>query len=538
MPTQQELNDTYKNNLSGGITSKVSRDPNNNIILNNDKLNTNLIIEPLKWDYTNQSVNDVIETRFSYYTFPPRVTVVNRVSDDMKDVVLPDVVLEDQTQSKTFYVKYQPSQQAISEVDVLLANGEKPGGYFIDNNNSYWSPMIVNVGPLAVSISNNLRQNGNQVKGNRLLQTYQSAKKDFPFGPLDLYDIKADKSDPDDTINNRDPFIIYTPPGMNAAGSNAEIPYRIASMLEERMNAIKWGNLVDGNYQLDQTQAFVITKEILELGKDIQFTVRLQMNLILPVGGSNVALYNKMAFRLIKYSDNTTDRNLYKVLDIVSTLTQGNIANDVQKARANALQTAKDSLLQLKQQISSKQFEISSTAGSYNTYNAAVKREASLKTAYENSVNYYRSIDAFWSPTKRRNALNESNAIKTIYFASIETTKKALQTYNTHNAEMNALTSKLAGASSQVETITKTMGVYNPKSLKYIFFDGADGAWPGNPSIFTMTYILNKEDMKLGDRYEIEGLINYRNDANNPLFWPKPGLDIWQSFWEIKSLDN
>jgi hypothetical protein len=63
-------------------------------------------------------------------------------------------------------------------------------------------------------------------------------------------------------------------------------------------------------------------------------------------------------------------------------------------------------------------------------------------------------------------------------------------------------------------------------------------------SIFHIEYTLKREDMKLGDRYDIEGLINYRDVSTDkynyePLTpYPKPGLDIRQSYWEVKSIDK
>ena len=533
MPTQEQLNDKYKDNLSVGSTTVVKRDPNNNIILNNDNLTTKLVIEPVNWEYTNESINDVIETRFSYYTFPPRVTVVNKVNDDLTDVELPDVILDDQTQDKSFYVKYQPGSGELSMIDIRRANR---WDYPINNGDKFYPAendwyTTIDFTKVIHAIIENVTSNQSQIKG-RLAHYGDAGRKraNMPARPSAYFDYA--------NWGNAEPYIFTYVDKSN--GKSYDTPYTISSILEERMQAITWGNLVDGNYTFDRDQSFVVTKEILELNKDLRFTIRLQLNHFDNLRERNTNFYNIFAFRLIKYSDNNSpsDKQLYDVLETVSTLTQGNIVGTATAQIAKEITILKSSESALRNQISTKQTELNTNTIKLNNLTSAT--DVALKE-YAAAADEYNSIPSLLFVRK-------SNAKERLSFKLTQYSDLMIATQK-QRIVVTKLTSDLTNLQNSLKTVLNNLELKqnfdnsNLTNLKYIFVSDNPGAYP-DMSIFHMDYILTKENMKLGDRYDIEGLINYRdiekeNDPNS--FWqkkfPKPGLDIRQSYWEIKAID-
>ena len=115
MPTQKELNDKYGNNLSAtsNDTELILRDPGGNLILPDG--NESIYIEPVRWEYENNSVNNIINTRFSYYKFPPKLVVDDEIPEEI-DIEPIDI---------KYYSRYQAEPQLVPTIDLFNGNGNE-----------------------------------------------------------------------------------------------------------------------------------------------------------------------------------------------------------------------------------------------------------------------------------------------------------------------------------------------------------------------------------------------------------------------------
>jgi len=95
MPTQDELNIKYKNNLAIESTTLMARDQFGNISINATDTTRDVLIERINWVFDNPSINKVIETRFSYYKFPPKIKITEVEDVPIDTLVNIDTILGD-----------------------------------------------------------------------------------------------------------------------------------------------------------------------------------------------------------------------------------------------------------------------------------------------------------------------------------------------------------------------------------------------------------------------------------------------------------
>lgn len=108
MPTQQELNIS-----SGSLSLIKQRDSGSGVIFVNPADSTvDIKIENYGFEIDNKSVNEHIDTAFSYYKFPARVII-----EDINDVDLTSQLEAVTTDTALFY-RYQASQMVLPNLDV------------------------------------------------------------------------------------------------------------------------------------------------------------------------------------------------------------------------------------------------------------------------------------------------------------------------------------------------------------------------------------------------------------------------------------
>ena len=112
---QQELNIKYGKNLhvASNNASLKNRDQANNL---DPSLQPILSIEPVNWIYDNGSINQYINTNFSYFKFPPRIiTEAVEVDDDITIVDIED----------KFEALYRPEPQFVPIIPIFLPNSDR-----------------------------------------------------------------------------------------------------------------------------------------------------------------------------------------------------------------------------------------------------------------------------------------------------------------------------------------------------------------------------------------------------------------------------
>jgi hypothetical protein len=134
MPTQDELNIKYKNNLAIESTTLMARDQFGNISINATDTTRDVLIERINWVFDNPSINKVIETRFSYYKFPPKIKITEVENVPIDTLVNIDTILGN---SNTVNIMLKPVNQfniPYMQSSVLITNNKISVTYLNDIN--------------------------------------------------------------------------------------------------------------------------------------------------------------------------------------------------------------------------------------------------------------------------------------------------------------------------------------------------------------------------------------------------------------------
>ena len=219
MPTQQELNDKYKDNLAIGSLSLIPRDQFGNISINATDTTRDVLIERVNWVFDNPSINKVIETRFSYYKFPPKIKIT-----EVEDVPIDTLV----------------------NIDTILGNANTVN-IMLKPVNQFNIPYMQS----KVNISAN----------KEFSVTYQ---KDINRAEAELK--LGDKS------SGR--YNLIT----TKAADGTDMPsLSVRSLYEGSFREIPFTTQLDGNPMINPGR-FVVTKDIIDSNKNIKFNVNISLN--------------------------------------------------------------------------------------------------------------------------------------------------------------------------------------------------------------------------------------------------------------------
>lgn len=267
MPTQKELNDKYGNNLSATSNDRelVLRDPGGNLILPDG--NESIYIEPIKWAYENNSVNNIINTRFSYYKFPPKLII--------EDEILEPIVIE--PIDIKYYSRYQAEPQLMPVIDCLTPNldGEL-------KNKILYGPVV------------------NAANGTRKYAAAQA---------------KADE----EVLNG-------VSSGRYFKSQDEKFPgWQTGSLFEGHFRPIKFTELIDGT-PYSTPGKFVITQDIFNSKKSFQFDIKVSIShtddhlrnafMVRLVRGRNEGIYKQ--YSVVKLTSTAVQGSIWRNKDGLS----------------------------------------------------------------------------------------------------------------------------------------------------------------------------------------------------------------------------
>lgn len=499
MPNQTELNDKYGNNLS--VTSNdpsiIQRDQSGNI---SPDLSKTVYIEPINWAYDNNSINKIIDTRFSYYKFPPRL-----ILDDTN--VLDEIGITDV--SVSYNSRYKVESQDVPTIKLLV-----PGINGTNDINYGWNEYITEeefneiraqnmYDPIvwdseaAKTIYNNGPRKYTSGVTTRLLTP---SDKTSPIALASKY-YRAQEQAKNETVDGIS-FGRYWP-------DYAYGYYDTNSVFEGHFKKLKFTTIIDG---MPQTKpgSFLVTRDLIDSKKSLQFNIQVTVSHL-----DNHAR-NTFAIRLVRNKFTDDVNNPYKVLKMVSSAEQGVSAKTDNVTLTAAVSNTKSimdatqiNLLKIQTQFESVKSLIDIKQLEYQTaVNEYTKQYILVLTA---PILYLKSYNA--AKNKKNQLQSALNSLQTTYVAlaaGIGVLQKELNTakFNYQNA-LNNVSVDLNSAEDVL-------------NAQYTFL------WSGKTS-FKLDYILKSADMKLNDSYSIEML------ALEPLS-VKHELVEENTYWDIKEI--
>ena len=526
---QQELNIKYGKNLhvASNNASLKNRDQANNL---DPSLQPILSIEPVNWIYDNGSINQYINTNFSYFKFPPRIlTEAVEVDDDITIVDIEDkyeaiykpepqfvpiipLFLNDKNEVNFGWNETISNQEfnAIKERDFYNAicwSGEKyltasaalaKGGDGTGISDTYNYPQI----PYKFGVTTRLPA---IVKAEQRLTPQARASKYYRAQENAFYELE-------NGISNgryRESNIEYSP------------YVDSGSLFEGHFTKIKFTELVNGT-PLMQNANFVITQDLIKSKKSLKFDIQLAVSHLDKHGR------NRFVIRLVKYSIDSTNREPYRIVKQISSITQGygNPKNDNTKIKQlknnldqalvketaanivynNNLTKYNDQLLVVKKLKENPvgRRQQGGNAGGAGSLQAMEAKQAALSKAAE----YKKQLDKMQLTlaTYKTNVDNSKKA----FDAAIENRKLAEYEYKQALA---------LGGATPLEEYTTEMILAGEYTL-----------WPGR-TWFRMEYILPTTAMVLNDTYSIEML------AMTPMSIAHELIEE-NSYWNITEITN
>ena len=261
MPTQKELNDKYGNNLSATSNDRelVLRDPGGNLILPDG--NESIYIEPIKWAYENNSVNNIINTRFSYYKFPPKLIIEDKILEPI-DVEPIDI---------KYYSRYQAEPQLMPVIDCLTTDLDGP------NKNQ------ISYGPVVNAVGGTRKYSAAQAKADEEVRNGVSSGRYF---------VSQDQKFPG---------------------------WQTGSLFEGHFRPIKFTELIDGT-PYSTPGKFVITQDIFNSKKSFQFDIKVSIShtddhlrnafMVRLVRGRNEGIYNQ--YSVVKLTSTAVQGSIWQ----------------------------------------------------------------------------------------------------------------------------------------------------------------------------------------------------------------------------------
>lgn len=490
MPSQKELNEKYGNNLS--VTSNdpqiIQRDQSGNISPESSKT---VYIEPTVWKYDNNSINQIIDTNFSYYTFPPKLIIDDAEVPDVEG--LADLGIK-------FNSRYRAEPQPVPTIELLL-----PDKFDINYgwNDAYTTEVIVDtekmreigMSPMKFLVPglqiNPKPTDADAASASRYYRAQLNARFELEQG----------------TSTGR--YRIMQGPN----GKDFSDWFDHRSLFEGHFRKIKFTEIIDG---MPQTVpgSFKVNQDLIDSKKSLQFNIQV------AVSHPDNHGRNTFAIRLIRNRANTNVIAPYEILKMVSSTEQGGFAvvdQSGKKQELANLSIAKDELQQLVLANQAKLQALEQIAGQLRTrYNEKEKLYAAalialaiapivpaLIAAARLTYNQFKAARDMWKQVD-----NQVNALRSYLPTLITAANNKATEYN------NAVTD------SQID----------PKSPEAILNSQYTYLYSGQ-TYFNLNYILNANDMQLNDIYSIEMLASKAQEYQHELIEDN-------TYWDIKEITD
>jgi len=480
MPNQEELNAKYGNNLS--VTSNdpqiIQRDQSGNI---SPELSKTVYIEPTAWKYETDSINQLINTNFNYYTFPPKLILEDVEIPDEFNVESPDI-------GTKFDSRYKAESQEVPTIELFLPTMN--GG--VNGINYGWNEISV--------------------------ETFEVPWRDvmlkrYKVGPqIELpYDATAvtrniskyyrAQEQAGEEIRNG----IST--GRFTVLTENDQWFNINSLFEGHFRKIKFTEIIDG---LPQTVpgSYKVTQDLIDSTKSLQFNIQV------AVSHEDNTAKNNFMIRLVRHRTDASKDNPYQVLKIVSSAEQGSkvSVNGVDPADLARRKQLRDIYQQVVIKIQTQIQGLEAKLQIMDAIYAAVKQKA-IDTAIQAIVDWSlistatamtRMAASLWE--KRRGTRQLIDTLIPVY-------DRHEGVFQKYNSEYQVLLSN---------------SLIDPKSPEGILTGAYTNLLPGK-TYFNLNYTLPATDMQLNDIYSVEML------GADPGKYP-PELIEENTYWDIKEI--
>lgn len=566
--TQTELNNKYSKNLHVSSNSSVivQRDQASNLDPNLDNY---IYMEPVNWIYDNASVNTFINTRFTYFKFPPKTTIEDIVVP--VDTVIDEVYVEVPNTSSintnsgsmriNFSSRYQPEQQKIPTIQLLL-----PGSTQI---NYGWNELITEEVFNAIKAENfydpvvwdaaqyNLDLSSDDPV--TVANAWNNAQRKYIAGVttrLATSPYNTTYAKPYDTVESKlklvqfqksKYFRAHERARQELADANSSGRYKLGDNPQPSINGYGYYNtsslfeghfkpinfkVIDGNSLFDGS-TFNITQDLIDSKNPYEFNVQLAVSHL-----DNHAR-NCFAIRLIKYTDKSTVKQPYQVVKTISSATQGygyqgNKENGSESLLANLkiLRTELDSLELSRDQLISKQALLLSEANKYNQQ--AVDLQNNGKTY--GTIGF---VDVIIYPNEQISKYEQraklQKEVTGLYNELVKKRDEANNARKTAASEQATIENKIKTVTAQYENAPKNFTaqkqiILDPYKLtvEQIMDPNITFLWPGK-TFFKLNHIVQASDMQLHDRYVVEML------ALEPQEIPHELIEE-NSYWDITEI--
>lgn len=512
MPTQKELNDKYSKNLhvSSNNSVIVKRNPAGTLDFT---LNENVYIESINWRYDNTSINQYIDTNFSYFKFPPR-TIIN-------DVEIPDDTIIVEVEDKIDSL-YKPLPQLVPDIQIFLPYDETVNfGWNEKITEDEYNSIKANEpkNPILnqwLIYDKNLIEKGGTtalVPGypsppSLTLKPEYQASKYFRAHQIALKEIK------ENTSNGR-----YESKGRY--GDNYTELFKVNSLIDGHFKTIKFNDNISG-VPLMQDGRFIITQDLIDAKKSIDFNIQLAISHLDGYGR------NRFIIRLIKYSNdpkNSLTSTGYKIIKSISSIEQGSSAVQDKGAPTDAVKIAKLELDAAKLYVEKQQGFRSDLlllmADNKKEIDIVTQRyaDATINSSGISKKPFGLTPDDYGTWKKRK---DDAVAVRNSYNAELATIDLAI-----YNGGQEIIKKQFT-----YDQLIKNLGIAK-KIEDYTNEDILTGPIYLNPgkTYFTLNYTLKPIDMKLDDIYLVEML------ATTPRVIPHEIIEE-NSFWKINEVSK
>jgi len=524
-----ELNDKYKNNLS--VTSNdpaiIQRDQSGNM---STDLADIIYIEPVTWAYDNNSINKIIDTRFSYYKFPPRLVI----SDTELPPVLDTEIVLDDFAAIDFNSRYKAEPQFIPTIPLLVPRGRLELNVSNQDLNYGWNEPITqeefdairNESPYDDVVWDNSLIDGRKRDWNESQRPYDIYTTRLRWQGLDRTSKDALK-----TKYFRAQQIALKEMAAGESTGRYKIfagDFHIPSLFEGFFRTIKFTEVMEG---LPQGQAgkFSITKDLIESNKSLEFNIQVAVSHL-----DNHAR-NTFAIRLIRTRPDAPVNKPYTVLATVSSMEQGNRAtiNDNAAAIEKIANTKKikeateQAVLKTTEQV--REYEESVTSANLNFLQKLQQYNRS-KTAYDAAVNYLlgsaTAASMFATGKKLKKQMNDDEKVKN---EALIVKNIAEDDLNYYKADLNNKYKQLNTANFNYQAAQDLYDV-DTNDLETILNAQHTFLWPSKTN-FKLNYTLKSQDMVNGDVYSVEMLGQQPIELAHELIEEN-------TFWDIKEIST
>lgn len=482
MPNQKELNDKYGNNLS--VTSNdpliIQRDQSGNI---SPELSKTVYIEPTNWKYDTNSINQLINTNFNYYTFPPKLILEDVEIPEEFNVESPDI-------GTKFDSRYKAEFQYVPTIELFLPTAI--GG--VNGINFGWNE---------VSMESYEQQWRGQLIKRWKIGPQIELPADAPAATRNISKYYRAQEKAAEEMKNGLSTGRYIALGENSKWFN------INSLFEGHFQKINFTQIIDG---LPQTipGSYKVTKDLIDSKKSLQFNIQV------AISHEDNSARNNFIIRLVRHRTNATVDTPYQVLKMVSSTEQGRIVsvNGVDPTRLASLKQQRD----IYQQVVIK---MRTQIDGLN--NKIIAYEAMYDVFKKRAIDYGIKAIVDWSLINIA-ALTTKMAAE--FKRKIRDVTKLLESlipvYNTHKSVY-----ELRNSEYEIELGNSLI---DPKSFEGILTGAYSNLLPGK-TYFNLNYTLTAPDMQLNDIYSVEML------GADPQTYAAELIEE-NTYWDIKEISD